>query len=266
MRHSLRRILVVFGLGFVLGVVQSAPLQAMEPTLRWLGHSAFVFTTRQGKVILIDPWITNPKAPKNVSFTHIEGILVTHAHADHVGEAFELAQKFNAPLIASYELTLIAQKKGVKNTLPINPSGSQMIGDVTDHSRRSRAFVRLSGWRYDYLRRSPAWIYRCGIWRTGLLSRRRHGCFLRHGHHRGIVPSSGGAPADRRCLYHETGRSRHGRPQPAGQNRHTDAFRNVSGADRHAGPAATRDQAPRPVNQVRELPIGKDVSLRDLAK
>ena len=104
---------------------------AAEPKLRWLGHAAFVFTSRNGKVFLIDPWITNPKAPKDISFTHIEGILVTHGHADHVGEAFELSKKFNAPLIASYELTEIAKKHGVTNVLPINPGGTQTIGDVT---------------------------------------------------------------------------------------------------------------------------------------
>jgi len=106
-------------------------VQAVEPKLRWLGHAAFVFTARTGNVILIDPWITNPKAPKNISFTHVEGILVTHGHADHVGEAFELARKFNTPLVASHELTEIAKRHGVINVLPINPGGTQHIGDVS---------------------------------------------------------------------------------------------------------------------------------------
>src|SRR5580698_1213520 len=97
-----------------IGILGSASVaHAAEPKLRWLGHAAFVFTSRTGTVFLLDPWITNPKAPKNISFTHIEGILVTHGHSDHVGEAFELAKKFNAPLIASYELTEIAKKHGV---------------------------------------------------------------------------------------------------------------------------------------------------------
>ncbi len=104
--------------------------QAAEPKLRWLGHAAFVFTARTGNVFLIDPWMTNPKAPKNVTFTHVEGILVTHGHADHVGEAFELAKKYNAPLVASHELTEIAKKHGVTKVLPINAGGTQRIGDV----------------------------------------------------------------------------------------------------------------------------------------
>src|SRR5438477_7974630 len=116
----------------------------MEPTLTWLGHAAFKYTTRAGKIILIDPWISNPKAPKNVSFKHVEGILVTHGHSDHVGEAFDLAKKFNAPLIASFELTEIAKKHGVTNILPINPNGTVRIDDV---SITAVAAVHSSGYK-----------------------------------------------------------------------------------------------------------------------
>jgi L-ascorbate metabolism protein UlaG (beta-lactamase superfamily) len=109
----------------------AATSHAMEPKLKWLGHAAFQYTSRGGKIILIDPWITNPKAPKNISFTHIEGILVTHGHSDHVGEAFDLAKKFNAPLVASYELTNIAKRHGVQNVVPLNPNGATKIETVT---------------------------------------------------------------------------------------------------------------------------------------
>ena len=116
----------------VLGIVfTSSSAQAVEPKLKWLGHSAFEFTSRGGKIFLIDPWISNPKAPKNITFTHIEGILVTHGHSDHIGEAFDLAKKFNAPLVASYELTEIAKKHGVQNVRPLNPNGSTKIETVT---------------------------------------------------------------------------------------------------------------------------------------
>jgi L-ascorbate metabolism protein UlaG (beta-lactamase superfamily) len=117
-------------LGACILLVCNRPVAAMEPTLTWLGHAAFKYTTRLGKVVLIDPWITNPKTPKNISFKHVEAILVTHGHSDHVGEAFELAKQFNAPLVASYELTQIAIKHGVKNVLPLNPSGSVDVAGV----------------------------------------------------------------------------------------------------------------------------------------
>jgi len=120
---------IIFTAAVLTGIYVSA--QAAEPKLRWLGHAAFVFSSRTGKIFLIDPWLTNPKAPKDISFTHVEGILVTHGHADHVGQAFELAKKYSSPLVASYELTEIAKKHGVTNVLPINPGGSQIIGYVT---------------------------------------------------------------------------------------------------------------------------------------
>lgn len=69
----------------------------------WLGQSAIRLTTPGGKVILLDPFITqNPKTPANwknlASLGKIDVILVTHAHADHVGDSFELAKMHNVPM------------------------------------------------------------------------------------------------------------------------------------------------------------------------
>jgi L-ascorbate metabolism protein UlaG (beta-lactamase superfamily) len=125
--HQWGKISGLLGVLFLSGI---GPAAAMDPTLTWLGHAAFQYVTRNGKVILIDPWISNPKAPKNVSFKHIDGILITHGHSDHVGEAFDLAKKYSAPIAASYELTQIATKKGVKQVLPLNPSGSLELAGV----------------------------------------------------------------------------------------------------------------------------------------
>lgn len=109
----------------------AAASQAADPALTWYGHAAFKYTSASGKVFLIDPWLTNPKAPKNVNVGHVDVILVTHGHSDHVGEAFALAQKNNATFVASYELTEIAQKHGVQNVQPLNPNGSATYGGVT---------------------------------------------------------------------------------------------------------------------------------------
>jgi L-ascorbate metabolism protein UlaG (beta-lactamase superfamily) len=74
-------------------------------TVQWLGHAAFKITSVTGKVILIDPFITNnPKlSTYQKDLTKLgkaDLILVTHAHGDHVGDSPALAKLHNAPLYA----------------------------------------------------------------------------------------------------------------------------------------------------------------------
>jgi L-ascorbate metabolism protein UlaG (beta-lactamase superfamily) len=76
--------------------------------LKWYGQSAFRFTADSGKVVLIDPWITNPKNPNAkedlAGLKKADLILVTHGHSDHVGDAVEIAKKTKAKLVASLDL------------------------------------------------------------------------------------------------------------------------------------------------------------------
>lgn len=64
----------------------------------WLGQAGFRIKSPNGKMILIDPWITGgPKAPsiyKNdlAAIGPIDLLLVTHAHVDHLGDAPALAK------------------------------------------------------------------------------------------------------------------------------------------------------------------------------
>ena len=90
-----------------LGILWLAtPLvSAAEPevTVQWFGQSAFKITTPAGKVILIDPFITqNPKTPSEHRdldrLGKIDLILVTHAHADHLGDGPALATRHQVPL------------------------------------------------------------------------------------------------------------------------------------------------------------------------
>ena len=63
---------------------------AGKTEITWYGHAAFTVKTPGGTVLLIDPWLSNPKAPaKNLADTieKVDYILVTHGHFDHIGGA-----------------------------------------------------------------------------------------------------------------------------------------------------------------------------------
>jgi L-ascorbate metabolism protein UlaG (beta-lactamase superfamily) len=70
----------------------------------WLGQAGFRIKSPNGKMILIDPWITGgPKTPpmyKNdlAAIGPIDLLLVTHAHVDHIGDAPALAKMNNTKL------------------------------------------------------------------------------------------------------------------------------------------------------------------------
>ena len=71
----------------------------------WLGQSAMRITTPGGKVIMIDPFLTaNPKTPTEwkdlKKLGHLDLILVTHGHLDHVGDTFELSRMSDAKVYA----------------------------------------------------------------------------------------------------------------------------------------------------------------------
>jgi len=85
--------------------------KAQETKLKWWGHSAFSVTTPKGKVLLIDPWLSNPSNPDVAAkkdplaaLTRVDYILLTHGHRDHVGDAVEIAKKTGAMLICNPEL------------------------------------------------------------------------------------------------------------------------------------------------------------------
>jgi len=83
----------------------SAGTNAQNKTeLLWFGQAGFRIKSPEGKMILIDPWITGgPKTPpqyKNdlAAIGPIDLLLVTHAHVDHLGDAPAVAKANNIKL------------------------------------------------------------------------------------------------------------------------------------------------------------------------
>jgi len=83
---------------------ESTWAQTTKVEVQWLGQASTRLTTLTGKVIVIDPFLTNnPKTPpqyKNLdALGKVDVILVTHGHGDHTGDVKELAARTGAPVL-----------------------------------------------------------------------------------------------------------------------------------------------------------------------
>jgi L-ascorbate metabolism protein UlaG (beta-lactamase superfamily) len=100
--------------------------------ITWLGHSTFLFDIDGKQNVLLDPWIHgNPKFPQGYAMPHIDTILVSHGHGDHIGDLVSLATKNSAMVICNFEIYLWLEKKAVKTCSPMNKGGSQTVGNIT---------------------------------------------------------------------------------------------------------------------------------------
>lgn len=103
--------------------------------IRFLGHSAFLFTIGEHKVV-IDPFIEgNPACPDSLDdllAQEIGTVLVTHAHGDHWGNAMNFARA-GAALVATAEIGGYAALQGAPNAIGANIGGTVRLpwGSVT---------------------------------------------------------------------------------------------------------------------------------------
>ena len=93
-----------------------------DTTFTWLGHAAVEMRTPGSKVVLFDPWLGNPKSPRPPAAQGAcDLLLVTHGHADHMGDAVALAARFRPAWPCIHEMSLWVARR--------LPGGSdQMMG------------------------------------------------------------------------------------------------------------------------------------------
>jgi L-ascorbate metabolism protein UlaG (beta-lactamase superfamily) len=100
--------------------------------VEFLGHSAV--RIRGSRTVLIDPWITGNRACpiRLASVRSAHAVLVTHEHAHHLGDAFEIARKTRARLVGITGLVGAADARGIAFE-PMNVGGRLPLDGLTVH-------------------------------------------------------------------------------------------------------------------------------------
>jgi L-ascorbate metabolism protein UlaG (beta-lactamase superfamily) len=109
---------------------------SMQTQLTWYGHAAFKIETATGKILLIDPWLTNPAFPGGkdelISLDRVDLILLTHGHSDHVGNAVEIGKRTGATLVSNFDLNAaMVSALGYPETQTSNETTGHLGGELS---------------------------------------------------------------------------------------------------------------------------------------
>jgi L-ascorbate metabolism protein UlaG (beta-lactamase superfamily) len=96
----------------------------MAVDIRFLGQSCFEIKAG-GATVLTDPFLTgNPKGAASADEVEPDVILLTHGHADHLGDTVDIAKRTGATVVAIVELAAEIAGNGVENVLDPNLGGT----------------------------------------------------------------------------------------------------------------------------------------------
>jgi L-ascorbate metabolism protein UlaG (beta-lactamase superfamily) len=99
-------------------------------TITWFGHGTWGHQDPNGTRILVDPWLSGPTVPDALRQPeHVDVILVTHGHFDHIADVESQHAAHGAPVVAKYELAAYFGAKGV-NVVGFNTGGTAQVSGV----------------------------------------------------------------------------------------------------------------------------------------
>ncbi len=92
--------------------------------ITYLGHASLSIEAH-GKVILVDPYITENDLAKEIDINKLEAdyILLTHAHGDHILDVEAIAKRTGSTIISNYEIVNYFGEKGIDGH-PMNHGGT----------------------------------------------------------------------------------------------------------------------------------------------
>lgn len=92
--------------------------------IKYLGHSCFLIEAK-GKSLLFDPYVRGNHLASGVDVGALrpDYILISHGHADHVGDTVEIARNSGALVISNFEITNWLERHGVERTHSMNIGG-----------------------------------------------------------------------------------------------------------------------------------------------
>jgi L-ascorbate metabolism protein UlaG (beta-lactamase superfamily) len=96
----------------------------MALDIRFLGQSCFELKAG-GTTVLVDPFLTgNPMGAAKADEMEPDVILLTHGHADHLGDTVDIAKRTGATVLAIVELAGEIAGDGVENVVDPNLGGT----------------------------------------------------------------------------------------------------------------------------------------------